>query len=91
MTYIGKHVRGAGGVRPLAGDPAEVGGRQPRRHPVPERPGQDATTTSAPCFQRQTGKSEALEAFGKALAIRQKLADANPGRHPIPVRPGVQP
>ena len=67
--------------------PAEAGRRQPHcRHSVPERSGGE------PHQHRRvlSGDGEAGRGAGgdeKALAIRQKLADANP-LSPVPERPG---
>ena len=63
---------------PGAGDPAEAGRRQPRRHRVPQPVWRPATTTSATLLS-QTGKLKEAEAeYRAALAIHAKLADDNP-------------
>ena len=70
--------RGAEGVRVGAGDPAEAGRRQPHRHRVPE-PTWRRSHNNIGILLSDTGKpAEALKAYEAALAIRQKLADANP-------------
>ena len=74
----GQAGRGAGVVRPGAGDPSEAGRGQPRRHRASAADLATATTTSASC-KSQTGQpAEALESYRGALAIRQKLAEDNP-------------
>ena len=69
---------GGGRVPQGAGDPAEAGRRQPRRHRLPQRPGGQPLQPRHPAVERTGKPAEAEAEFRKALAIRQKLVDDNP-------------
>ena len=81
---------GSGGRVPQgAGDPAEAGRRQPRRHRLPQQPGDEPRNLGI--LLSDTGKSSEAEAeYRKALAIQQKLADDNPAVTDS-AAPGTQP
>ncbi len=73
----GRHARGAGGVRQGAGHPSEAGRRQPRRHAVPAIPGIKPQQHRHPAV-RDGRPGRGAGGVWPALAIQQKLADANP-------------
>ena len=68
---------GGGRVPQGAGDPAEAGRRQPRRHRLPQHLADSHLNLGI--LLSKTGKPAEAEAeYRKALAIRQKLVDDNP-------------
>ena len=77
LSADGQAGGGGGRVPQGAGDPAEAGRRQPRRHRLPQRPGISHNNLGAVLVN--TGKRAEAEAeYRKGLAIQQKLADDNP-------------
>ena len=72
----GRHVR-RGRRMAGAGDPAEAGRRLPQRHAIPASPG-DHPLQHRPPAVRDGRHAGARAAYGKALAVEQKLADAYP-------------
>ena len=70
-----------------AGHPAKAGRRQPRCHGIPARPVVESHEhRDRPVRDRRPRRARA--AYGKALAIRQRLADANPTVTMYPGRVG---
>ncbi len=73
----GQAIGGGGRVPQGAGDPAEAGRGQPRRHRLPQQPG--VSHDHLGWLLWSTGKLAEAEAEDrKALALYQKLADDNP-------------
>ena len=69
--------RGPRGLEQGPVHPAEAGRRQPRSRWIPGRSGDDSRQYRPPAdFDGRSGRARA--ALGRALAIHQKLADANP-------------
>ena len=74
-----RHGRGASGLGQGAGRHTEAGRCQPQRDFIPAGTSQSTTTWAAAGLLSEMGETAGAQAaWGKALAITQKLADANP-------------
>ena len=80
---------GGGRVPPGAGDPAEAGRRQPRRHRVPQRPGDQPRQPRPPAERAASPRRRRPSTAGRWRSIRSWPTTTPPS--PIPQRPGVEP
>ena len=87
----GKPAEGGGRIPRVAGDLPEAGGRKPRRHRLPQKPGDLPELISATCYCEAGKPAEAEAECRKALAILQKLVDEEPRRPRLPRRSGDLP
>ena len=69
---------GGGRVPQGAGDPAEAGRRQPRRHRIPQPPGGQPQQPRHPAVGRRASRRRRRPSTARRSAIYQKLADDNP-------------
>ena len=85
----GKPGRGAGVVPAGAGDPAEAGRRQPRRHRLPKQPGdQPQQHRHFADGYRQAGRGAGVVPAG--AGDQAEAGRRQPRRHRIPQQPGGQ-
>ena len=69
---------GGGRVPQGAGDPAEAGRRQPRRHRLPQRAGEQPQQPRPRAVETRASRRRRRPSSARRLAIQQKLADDNP-------------